>query len=164
MSSMIVALAQPQTLPMHSTGMDVGGEYFLVFWPWLADLGLIVCYWKCSHQVSFLSSSLGAHHAFPCHLPLVECLHLLALSHPFLVLPSPASHQNASWKNILCCLICFSSTARRHIPKSFPNNIIICSRKLSWPSVAPKRPLDPVPTTGTPAPSLAPTHPVFPVF
>lgn len=56
------------------------GEYCFIFWPWLTDLWLVVCYWECCCQVSFLSPSLGAYHAFPCHLPLVEWLHLLALS------------------------------------------------------------------------------------
>lgn len=62
----------------------MSAEDCFVFWPWLADSCLVVGNQDCCCQVLFLRLSLGVHHAFPCHVPLMACLHFQALSHRIL--------------------------------------------------------------------------------
>lgn len=78
-----MSVAQPQTLPMHRMGVGAGGVLFS-FLPLAKRLVGSCLLLRMLLSGFFLSPSLDAHHAFPCHVPLVECLNLLALSYiPF---------------------------------------------------------------------------------
>lgn len=113
---MAAALVQAQTFPMHSMGMDVRGGLFcfpalairLVAGCWPLSMLLSGCFSQpTTWCLSCFSMSSLTHAMSAFSGPITSWAH--SLSHPFLVLPAPTSHQYAFPPNILCFLIYFPS-------------------------------------------------------
>lgn len=132
-------------------------EYCLVFWPWLVSRLVASGLLLRMLLSGFLSQpSLGAHHDFPCHLALVECLRLLDLASLSSISISHFSSVSFLKKYFMLSHLFFFRYGMC-IPKSFLSNLIICTGILSWSSaVAAKRPLDPVASMGSPEALLWP--------